>query len=76
MRISSLITLSTTLLLATPAIAQSTSQTGAAAATAAQTEKTTAAEKKICRRLTISGSRMGERVCLTRDAWKKVDDQK
>jgi len=34
------------------------------------------ADKKICRTLTITGSRMGERVCLTREEWKKVDQVK
>ena len=34
------------------------------------------ADKKICRKLTITGSRMGERVCLTREEWKKVDEVK
>jgi len=34
------------------------------------------AEKKVCKRLTITGSRNSERVCLTREQWKKVDEVK
>lgn len=32
--------------------------------------------KKICRRLNVTGSRMAERVCLTKEEWKKVDELK
>lgn len=34
------------------------------------------ADKKICKKLTVTGSRMGERVCLTAEQWKKVEEQK
>jgi hypothetical protein len=30
-------------------------------------------EKKVCKKLTVSGSRVGDRVCLTADQWKKVE---
>jgi hypothetical protein len=32
-------------------------------------------EKKICKRLATSGSRMAERVCLTKAEWKKVNEE-
>ncbi len=33
------------------------------------------AEKTVCKRLPTSGTRMAERVCLTREQWKKVDEE-
>jgi hypothetical protein len=43
-------------------------ETGASAA---------AAERKICRRLENSGTRMkNDRVCLTKEEWRKLDDMK
>lgn len=33
------------------------------------------AEKKICKMLPSSYSHSSERVCLTKDEWKQVDDQ-
>jgi hypothetical protein len=35
----------------------------------------TAVEKKICRLLPSSYSHMNDRVCLTKEEWKRVDDQ-
>jgi hypothetical protein len=32
-----------------------------------------AGEKKVCRKLVTSGSRFTEKVCLTKEEWKKVD---
>ncbi|HEY0629379.1 MAG TPA: hypothetical protein VGD23_08625 [Sphingomicrobium sp.] len=32
-------------------------------------------EKKICKRLATSGTRMADRVCLTKEQWKKVDEE-
>jgi len=32
-------------------------------------------EKKICRTIAATGSRMGDRVCLTKEQWKKVDEE-
>jgi hypothetical protein len=31
-------------------------------------------EKKICKRLETSGTRMTERACLTKAEWKKIED--
>ncbi len=75
MRIVQLATLSATLMLAAPAIAQSTTQAGSAATTSAQTAKTAVEEKKVCKRLDATGTRMEKRVCLTKDEWKKVEDE-
>jgi len=33
----------------------------------------TAGEKKVYRKLVTSGSRFTEKVCLTKEEWKKVD---
>ncbi len=74
MRIVQLATLSATLLLAAPAIAQSTTQAGSAATTSAQTAKTAVEEKKVCKRLDATGTRMEKRVCLTKEQWQKVED--
>ena len=47
---------------------QTAEETGASAA---------AAERKICRRLENSGTRMkNDRVCLTKEEWRKLDDMK
>ena len=72
MRLTSIVSLSAALLIAAPAAAQGSSQAGTAAATAAQSKP---AEKKICKRLATSGTRMAERVCLTKEEWKKVEEQ-
>ena len=74
MRIVQLTTLSATLMLAAPAIAQSTTQAGSAATTSAQTAKTAVEEKKVCKRLDATGTRMEKRVCLTKEQWQKVED--
>ncbi len=74
MRIVQLATLSATLMLAAPAIAQSTTQAGSAATTSAQTAKTAVEEKKVCKRLDATGTRMEKRVCLTKEQWQKVED--
>lgn len=74
MRIVQLATLSATLLLAAPAIAQSTTQAGSSATTSAQTAKTVVEDKKVCKRLDSTGTRMEKRVCLTKEQWKQVED--
>lgn len=42
-------------------------------ADAAQKSKQVASEKKVCRLLETTGTRMSERVCLTEREWLKVD---
>jgi hypothetical protein len=44
-------------------------------ARAAQAAKPTEAEKKVCKRLATSGTRMAERVCLTKQEWQKVEEE-
>jgi hypothetical protein len=80
MRITLLATVSTALLVSVPATAQ-TSQTGTAASSAAQATKLAdndqaSGEKKVCKRLETSGTRMAKRVCLTEEQWKKVEEEK
>ena len=75
MRIVPMATMVAALLMAVPASAQGNSQAAAAAATAAaQGSKAAKGEKKICKRLETSGTRMAERVCLTKEDWKKVEE--
>ena len=74
MRLTSIASLSAALLLAAPVTAQTSSQAGTAATSAAQA-KPTEAEKKICKRLATSGSRMEPRVCLTKEEWKQVEKE-
>lgn len=33
-----------------------------------------AGEKKVCKRLQVSGTRLAERTCLTKEDWKKLDN--
>jgi hypothetical protein len=79
MRMTLLAVLSTALLVSVPATAQP-SQTGSASTTAAQSTKVADdaadSDKKVCKRLKTSGTRMAKRACLTEDQWKKVDEQK
>ena len=76
MRIIPTAALAAVLALSTPTFAQNSSQTATAAtASAAQPSKAAPEEKKICKRLETSGTRMAERVCLTKDEWKKVEQQ-
>jgi hypothetical protein len=76
MRMTLLAAVSTALLISVPATAQ-ISQTG----TAAQSTKVTDSDqasggKKVCKRLPTSGTRLAERVCLTKEEWKKVEEEK
>ena len=80
MRITLLAALSTALLVSVPATAQPT-QSGSASSTAAHSSKLADndqadSDKKVCKRLATSGTRMAKRVCLTEDEWKKVEEQK
>ena len=70
MRMISLATLSAALIVSVPVAAKTQPADEQNAA------KSGTAEKKVCKRLTITGSRNGERVCLTREQWKKVDEVK
>jgi hypothetical protein len=75
MRLTSIVSLSAALLLAAPAAAQGTTQAGTTSSSAAQAAKPAEAEKKICKRLATSGTRMAERVCLTKQEWQKVEEE-
>lgn len=77
MRVIPLATVAAALLMAVPASAQGNSQAATTAATsAAPGAKAAKEEKKVCKRLETSGTRMAERVCLTKEEWKKVDEQR
>ena len=69
-----------TALIATPALAgKGKSETGTSDATAtmpAQAASGAKAEQKICRRYENTVSRMkAETLCLTKEEWRKFDDQ-
>jgi hypothetical protein len=64
-------------LLVSPVAASATetaSATQAAAPSAPAAAKSAAGEKKICKQLDLSGSRLPRRACLTAAEWKKVQD--
>lgn len=67
------------MLLTTAAVAQAgtpaTTATTGAAPSASTVAAEPAKEKKICRKLTTSGTRMEKRVCLTKSQWAKIDAQ-
>ena len=69
MRLTSFAVLSAALICAAPAVAKTENPSD-------QSNAGNPADQKICRKLTITGSRMGERVCLTREEWKKVEEVK
>jgi hypothetical protein len=84
MRTPTLLSLSAVLIAAAPAMAAVTT-TSAATATANQVAvpdsqaaasvvKAPPAEKKICKQLPSSYSRMTQRACLTAKDWKQVED--
>ena len=81
MRLTSVVTLSAALLLSSTAMAQDkklASNEVASRVSNQAADETTApasAEKKICKRLATSGTRMAERVCLTKQQWEKVDEE-
>jgi Spy/CpxP family protein refolding chaperone len=75
MRIISTAALAAVLVVSTSAFAQNSSQTATAATTSASQSKAATEEKKVCKRLETSGTRMAERVCLTKEEWKKVEQQ-
>jgi hypothetical protein len=64
------------LIVSMPALAQNSSQTATATTTAAaQSPKPAAEEKKVCKLLETTGTRRSERVCLTKEEWKKVEEE-
>lgn len=62
-------------LVVSPAVASAT-ETAAAAqpAASAPAAKPAAEDKKICKQLPSSSSRLPQRVCLTEKQWKQVDN--
>jgi hypothetical protein len=72
MRVMSFVSLSAALMMSTAALAETKTQ-----AEPGQREATKAAPapKKICKRLATTGSRMEERVCLTKEEWKLVEKE-
>jgi hypothetical protein len=72
--------LALTALIATPALAdKGRSSNGAAAATSSPATEATSATKdepKICRRFENTASRLkAERLCMTKEQWRKFEDE-
>ena len=81
MRLTSIVSLSAALLLSSTGHAQdkklaSNEQPSTSATYQAPAEAPAVVEKKICKRLSVSGTRMADRVCLTKQEWAKVDQEK
>lgn len=80
MRLTSIVSVSAALLLSSTAMAQdkklaANGQPSASASYQATAEAPAPTEKKICKRLATSGTRMFERVCLTKQQWEKVEEE-
>jgi len=80
MRLTSIVTLSAALLLSSTAMAQDkklavNEQASATATYQAPAETAAPAEKKICKRLATSGTRMVKPTCLTKQQWEKVEEE-
>lgn len=60
------------LLVTAPAIAESTTTGTAAKAEKAEVAKV---DNKECRRLPVTGTRRTQKVCMTKEEWKKVDEE-
>jgi hypothetical protein len=77
--VASILTAGALSLAATPAAAKEKAQVEQAAAAKQGSGLATdaKADEKICRNLTVTGSRMSKnRVCLTREDWKKVEEER
>ncbi|HWH17394.1 MAG TPA: hypothetical protein VNT77_03525 [Allosphingosinicella sp.] len=68
-----LFAIAATVLVAAPAAASEPANPAPPAAAAASSDAAPKAEKKICRWLNKSGTRMDEKVCLTKAEWKKIE---
>ena len=84
MRLMSVVTLSAALLLSSTAMAKekklaANEQPSTSLASQATSDEPAAAqapaEKKICKRLATSGTRMFKTACLTKQQWQKVEEE-
>lgn len=80
MRLTSVVTLSAALLLSSTAVAKekklaANEQPSATTTYQAPAEAPVATEKKVCKRLDSTGTRMEKRVCLTKQEWQKVEEE-
>jgi hypothetical protein len=73
MRMIAMTVLSSVLLLPVPAAAKTNSQV---TLERPADGKAGAAERKVCRRIQETGSNLWERICLTKEEWKQVDEMK
>ena len=80
MRLITVVTMSAALLLSSTATAKnqklaSSDQPSKDATYQANDQEKKPSEKKVCKRLETSGTRMAERVCLTKEQWQKVEEE-
>lgn len=69
-----LLSIAAAALLATSAAAPAAKTTQSEEAKAAQAAAADGGGKKICKRLQTSGTRLGERTCLSKQDWKKLEN--
>ena len=70
MRTTMFLAVAAALTLSVPASAKTTQL-----AESKQPADSKSSDKKVCKKVAATGSRMGERVCLTKEEWKKVEEQ-
>jgi hypothetical protein len=80
MRLTSVVIMSAALLLSSTAVAKekklaANEQPSASTSYQAPAETAAPAEKKICKRLATSGTRMFKTACLTKQQWDKVEEE-
>ena len=75
MRVTTFLFLAAAMSLTAPAAAQTSQLAKSTQASGSKQETTKDNNKKECRKVASTGSRMGDRVCLTKDQWKKVEEQ-
>jgi len=72
MRFSFIVSLAGAALMSTAAAAETKTPTEPAQRVE---DKGASNDKKICKRLETSATRMVERICLTKEQWKKVEEE-
>lgn len=75
MRIVTAAAFAAAFVISTPAFAKENAQQSAER-TEVGSAKFADTEKKVCRQLDATGTRKTEKVCLTKDDWKKVEDNR
>ena len=74
MRTTMFLALATALTFSAPLAAKTGAATKAELAES-KAAKADEGERKICKRLATSGTRMADRVCMTKEQWKQAEEQ-